>query len=490
MNPVDQSLSSPTPAPTFPRDRRELRILVGIASFGNGHLELLKRLIADYQKYSDHVDVVVFSDGPKVLGEKVEVIVGLPSKNPWSLPFAHKKTFAARVDKFDVFIYSEDDIGFHAEQLDSFLRVTSRLPSDEIAGYLRYEIAQDGTKYLTEPWQHFHWVPESARTRGEYTVAQFTNEHAGFYVLTQAQLRRAIASGGFVREPYTARYRLPETAATDPYTSCGFKKVVPISHLNDFLVHHIPNKYVNFLPVTSSRFAAQIKTLEKIRVGEHPGTTLCAVEPSKWFNGYQKSFYEKPSRFLSATIPDAAKTVLSVGAGWGALETDLIKRGKRVTALPLDSVFGADLQENNIEVILADLENCFSALQGRTFDCVVMTNLLHLQANPAGLLEQLARFISLKGSIVLAGPNFDRFPRLLKRFLGIGDFKRLRSFADSGISAVGPGDIRSTLKRMGLYETKRIWIRDDGTNPPSESKMPVGNCYVGTHWISRFSKLA
>ena len=100
------------------------------------------------------------------------------------------------------------------------------LGQDEIAGYLRYELCQDGTVSLPDVHGTFYWKPQSVRRRGSYTVAEFTNEHAAFYVLTQAQLKRAIDSGGYLQGPYEGRYDMLCTAATDPYTSCGLRKVV------------------------------------------------------------------------------------------------------------------------------------------------------------------------------------------------------------------------------------------------------------------------
>src|SRR4029077_9551511 len=131
------------------------------------------------------VDLVVLSEAPKSLGPNVEVIVGLPSRNPWTLPFAHKAIFAERADRYDLFVYSEDDIWATEANIRAFLTATPELELNEIAGFMRYEIDGSGNWLLAEPWGHYHWKPESVRQRGAYTVAEFTNEHAGFYILTQ-----------------------------------------------------------------------------------------------------------------------------------------------------------------------------------------------------------------------------------------------------------------------------------------------------------------
>ena len=117
---------------------RPLRLLVALASYGVQNLKFLKQIIETYQRMPFETDVVVLSEAPKDLGmDRVKVAVGLPSPNPWSLPFAHKRIFAENVDRYDLFIYSEDDMGVPEKCLQAFLRVTPHLADDEIAGFLR-----------------------------------------------------------------------------------------------------------------------------------------------------------------------------------------------------------------------------------------------------------------------------------------------------------------------------------------------------------------
>ena len=184
------------------------------------------------------VDVVVLSDAPKEIGVGARVEVGLPSSNPWSLPFAHKPLFAQNVDEYDLFIYSEDDIEVTEGNIDAFLRWTPQLADDEIAGFLRYEVDASGARSLPDVHGRFHWDPESVRRRGAGVFAEFTNEHAAFYILTRQQLKRAIASGGFLRDPGKGKYDMLCSAATDPYTNCGFRKVLCVSEIDR--VHDSP----------------------------------------------------------------------------------------------------------------------------------------------------------------------------------------------------------------------------------------------------------
>jgi 2-polyprenyl-3-methyl-5-hydroxy-6-metoxy-1,4-benzoquinol methylase len=439
-------------------DISKLGLLVVIASFGNKQLKYLKQVIAMYKSMAMSVDIIVTSNIPKDLGEGVRVVVGLPSKNPWSLPFAHKAILAENVDRYDLFIYTEDDILVTEANIRAFLRSTQLLSENEIAGHLRYEQAPSGEIWMPDVLGHFHWKPESVREQNGLTVAEFTNEHAGFYLLTQRQLKRAISSGGFLRAPYTGRYGMLETAATDPFTNCGFRKVICISQLDDFLVHHMSNRYAGKVGIPRNIFDQQIQALMKIRSGTHPTGSLCELAtqlPQLWWS---KDYYERPQVELMQLVPEKAKNILSLGCGWGATEAELKRAGTKVTALPVDSILGAVAAQRGIEVIYGTLKDGLKQLAGRKFDCVIMTDLLHLMPDQGEILKTCFELLQEGGTLLISGTNFGRMPIFAKRIAGLGDYKNLRSFKQSGINISGPRTIAKLARNAGLYVSPVEWI--------------------------------
>src|SRR5258708_11092846 len=219
-----------------------MELFVGIARYGNKNEKYLERVLSEYRSLPYHTDIVVLSNIHKELGSSIEVITGLPARNPRSLPFGHKPLFAKRRDDYDLFIYSEDDMLVTRRNIEAFLRVTGVLPPDQLAGFFQWETHPDGRLFFPAVHDWFRWRPDSVQVVGEYTFAQFTNDHSACYVLTRQQLNRAVSSGGFLVGPHEGKYELRETAATDPYTQWGLKKLLCISHLDDFLVAHLPNK--------------------------------------------------------------------------------------------------------------------------------------------------------------------------------------------------------------------------------------------------------
>src|SRR2546426_6496296 len=258
----------------------------------------------------DDVDLVVTSNTPKNLGSAVEVVVGLPSKDPRSLPFAHKRLFAERLEFYDLFIYTEDDTLMTQRNMDAFLQVADVLPNNELAGFLRTETTSDGRIYFSDVHNQYHWDAASVCSRGKYTFAFFTGEHAGCYVLTKEQLRQAIAAGGFVVRPYEHRFSPLETAATDPYTQCGFRKMICISHFEDFILAHLSNKYAgDGIIVSAEDFYRQLRALSCISKSGKPRTTLVPVETKVYHEHWSKSYYEPCQDELLSLVPEGAQNI-------------------------------------------------------------------------------------------------------------------------------------------------------------------------------------
>ena len=465
--------------------RQRLRLHVAIACYGNKNIQFLKRVIQTYRKMRYEVDVTVISEGPKDVGDGAKVVVGLPSKNPWSLPFAHKAIFAQSVDKYDLFVYSEDDMLVTEANIEAFLRITPFLAPDEIAGFLRYEVCQDGEWNMPDFHGAYHWNVKSVRRRGENVIAEFTNEHAAFYILTQAQLRRAIQSGGFLRGPYEGRYDMLCTVATDPYTSCGMRKVICISRIDDFLIHHLSNRYVGGLGISLTEVREEITTLMMILDNKHPACTLYATESKVLHSKWSKRYDEHPRKEFLAMVPEGIRSVLSVGCGRGATEALLKERGADLTILPLDSVAGAARLRSGFRVVYGTLGEGLETLRDERYDCVMLTNLLHLLPKPGSVIEACAQLVRLGGVLVIGGPNFDFYRVLIKRVLGMDGHWRLRSFDQSGITVCGPKTIRSQLERDGFHIEAVEWFKQNALrNNTAEPEERLGP-FTGRDWLLR-----
>ncbi len=434
-----------------------MKLLVAIANFGQNHTEYCHRLISEYRKSGSATDIVILSDVEKDYGPDVQVIVGLPSRNPWSLPFGHRKLFCERRNEYDAYIYSEDDILITKTNIDSFLEVTATLPEGRIAGFTRYEKTSSGTRYLNDIHGSHHWDPQSVEVYKNETFAYLTNEHSACSIMTRDQLRRAIESNGFLVAPHCGNYDLLCTAANDIYTQCGFKKLLCISRFEDFLVHHLPDNYARnegryqIFAVTSDE--AQLEIDEMIR-SRRDGNQLRRLPISaevRW-EFLRKRYYEKPDDQVLNLVPAECQRILSIGTAMGSTERALHDRGKTVWAVPLNDLMSVPLRKAGIRVTAPIVEESARELSGLTFDLILVSNVLEYYRKPGSLLAIYRRVLERDGKAVIAVANHAYvgfgIRRLLRRS-NVFPRRDLTSFEDDGLHYV-------TLKRA------REWTREAG----------------------------
>ncbi|WP_024510514.1 methyltransferase domain-containing protein [Bradyrhizobium sp. ARR65] len=441
-----------------------LRILAVLASYGTANDAYLLRLIREYRSMPFDIDIVVTSNVDKQIAPGVELIVGLPNSDPWSLPFQHKKVFVERAHEYDLFIYSEDDMLITEDNINAFLDVSKSLHGNEIAGYLRVEYDPDHNVSYPDAHAHYHWDPSSVRTRGKYTLAHFTNEHAACYVLTREHLTRAIQSGQFLVEPHEWKYDLACTAATDPYTQCGFKKLIPISHLHSFIVWHLSNKYIGKLGINGATMQTQISALQRLNVSGCQGRTLFKTDTMLRRRMHSKDYYEPINEWVASLIPKQTRRVLSIGCGSGATEIGLLQKGIEVVALPLDTVISAEAAARGVQMVSGDFIEAKAKLDKETFDCILYLNVLHLLPDPIHILSLFADITSEHAITVIQVPNMTFYKNIRRGIRAIDSTWNWAAYSRTGVHPTRARLIRSWCISSGLRITKMLYAYPKGAN--------------------------
>jgi SAM-dependent methyltransferase len=415
------------------------------------------------------VDIVVISEAEKCLGPDVEVMVVRPLPDPLQLPWHHRRLFADRRDDYDLYIYSEDDMLITQHSVDAFLEATNVLEADELAGFMRIESGADGTSHCLDVAGPYRWLPESVRTRGGDTYAVFTTEHSACFFLTREQLRKAIDSGGFRVEPHANRYDLLIEAATDPYTRCGFTKVVNVSRLPSFQLQHLSNRYATdnggsvveqWIPQADMDLLTTALQDPVNRTGTGP---LIPPETRVPRLRWSKNLYDRPDADLLDVIGRDPGDVLVVGCGWGRTEGELVDLGARVTALPIDPVLGAAAAARGVEVLCGELDSAPATLQDRAFDTVVFPWVLHLLPDPAAVLKRFAGLARPGGNVVIAVPNLADLGTTIRRVgqalraerRGVNvsplfAYRLLGSYDRSGVQVTSGARLRRWVAAAGL----------------------------------------
>ena len=460
-------LSFLTPSPTnlesyasIRSNRKEfdarMKVLVVIPNHGTKNDRYLAQVLAEFRSMPYQTDFVLLSNLQKSLGKDVEVLTGTPTKNPHSLPFGHRKVFAERRDAYDLFIYTEDDILIRQRNLEAHFRAMSVLPADKLAGFFRYETYPDGKLFYPDVHESFRWAPGSLERHGDLTFARYTNEHSGCYVLTRAQLGRAIASGGFLVPPHEGRHGMLESAASDIFTQCGFQKLVSVSNFEDFLVPHLPNKYLGKLGLDAVEFDRQVDALRGRRPLEAPTASL--LEPrSRALRAFgSKNLYEPAREEVLAQFPAGARSVLSIGCGWGAMEEALMRRGIEVKAIPVDSIIGLLAESRGVRLIHGTFEQAWRQLRGETFDGILMSNMLQLVDDPASVIQNAAALLNKGGRFVATTPAFHPLPMVVRRLRNPEQYRGWDDFEHSGLHVFGRRTIRRLFRNAGLLMEKTI----------------------------------
>jgi 2-polyprenyl-3-methyl-5-hydroxy-6-metoxy-1,4-benzoquinol methylase len=422
-----------------------MRILVAIASYGDKNDRYLERLIEEYRRMPWHVDIVVLSNRHKEVPGGATLLVGMPDPaNHWSLPFLHRRLFVERREQYDLFIYSEDDTLVRTQNVDTFIRTSKLLRSDEIPGFMRSEEGPDGRLYVSTVHAYFRWITSGVVHRGDELFAPFSNEHAACYMATRQQLDAAIESGGFMVPPHEGRYDMLCAAATDIYAQCGFKRLVCLTNLHDVLLPHLPNKYVGKLGVPFEEVQEQLTALRCLASRQAWLGPLFPVETPLLHGHASKNLYEAPDAQLLELIPSSAVRVLSVGCGWGATEAAIASTGKEVVGIPIDPVFGHAIRRRGIESIDGPWADAVATLEGHTFDVALVSDVLHLVEDPASWLSDVRTVLASHGTVIVSVPQINDI------------LTRVRNKAT--------GSRPEPMKPIGLRRVKQ-WLRDSGLNP-------------------------
>jgi len=444
-------------------------ILVAVASYGSGQEHFLKRVIAEYQRLDTPCRIVVLSNVDKPV-QGAEVIVGLPSRDSYSLPFAHRKVFRENVNNYDLFIYTEDDTLLTARNIRAFLEIQQYLEDDEILGFVRSETDPSGACYIVSANCHFRWLPDTVITRGPHRFAQFSNQHSGCYIASRKQLANAIASGGFTLTPRTGRYGMLETAASDIYTQCGLTRVVCLTQIEDFIVPHLANKYHGRMGVPQRDFDAQVKCA--LRLADSKESVGSLFDPETRVPGFRwsKHLYWGPDKELLGLVPFAARRILSIGAASGADEIELLQRGHEVSAVPVDPIFGDGLERRGVRVYPLPLEQAVRALGPVKFEVVLVTDVLHLLADPLAWLRTMAEMLVPDGKIVGSVSNTTSLLWAFKDWRR-GQRRWVRpNFDKNGVQPMSERRLAGLCRASGLESVEVI---PSGEGPPALCRFPA-----------------
>lgn len=223
-----------------------MKILVSIANYGNNQIHLLYKMINEFNLFNKNkykIDIIIHSNISLNIPNVTTILHTLNDFR--DLPWKARESIYRNRNHYDLFIYSENDHLITQQHIESFLNITSHLPSKYIIGFLRYEFKSEwGQKFFPDYRPCWKW--ERAFKVYRYKFAHYTNIHQGCFILKKEQLHSILNNwgGNFTKNQNFGIADPLVQACTDVYGKhSGFIKVIPISHFDQFIIHHLSNKY-------------------------------------------------------------------------------------------------------------------------------------------------------------------------------------------------------------------------------------------------------
>jgi 2-polyprenyl-3-methyl-5-hydroxy-6-metoxy-1,4-benzoquinol methylase len=228
------------------------------------------------------------------------------------------------------------------------------------------------------------------------------------------------------------------------------KKLVCVSRIDDFVLPHLPNRYVGTYGIGHDDFKKQLDALIAIAANQHPVSSVATVETRVELLRWSKSYYENSRDDILSVLVGSRLKILSYGCGIGNVEARLVEAGHDVTAVPLDSVIANCVSARGIRTVLWDEHSGTARLPRDHFDYIVVTDLLHLQREPESLVAALAALVRPGGSLVVTAPNMSQVTTRWRMFRRRPGYARLGSYVRSGMHMTSKRLLRRWLKNAGL----------------------------------------
>lgn len=283
-----------------------MKVLVCIATHGERQTWCLEQLLREYKSWKYDVDVILHSNISLPFDENgnkresvqdlecyegVEVKIYDNLEDPHHLPFQTRQTIYDRKDDYDLYIYTENDHLITQKNIDSFINVTGFLPENKICGFFQYE-QYDFCKAYPGAHAHFGWDFQTiGQVDGfEHVFASYSNPHQACYVLTKKQLHKVIDEIEFLELDLKSGFTPKCTVNTDIYVKPKWDKVLCISHWENFLVQHLPSRYLQAQCVIDRDFdPIIIEMVRQFRIMKLP---YKYDENGNWKNNFSMNLYQ------------------------------------------------------------------------------------------------------------------------------------------------------------------------------------------------------
>jgi len=234
-------------------------LCVFITDYGKDNKIYLDKILHNFNLFLNYkITIVLFSteytDNHTYKNLNINNLL-FPTNIGRALAYQHrlflKHEFIHLEEEYDIFIGMENDIFIEEKTIDYFYKQTSFMDSLVFSiGTLRYENKHNEKYYIDTgliDGRNASKVFEYVFTiNGDRFYQTLLNPHSGCWIFTKEQLRSLLQRGindtpiNDLENSITGFYKSPW-----PGSPNGIQKIIPLSAINNTIVHHMPDKYMN-----------------------------------------------------------------------------------------------------------------------------------------------------------------------------------------------------------------------------------------------------
>jgi len=218
---------------------------------------LVKVLSAINSYHFKHIDVIIDTNSAETKScfRKLQsnfnfdfhVQVHDPLEHPFLLTWAHRHNISDQIDKYDYFMYIEDDIEIHYDALTRWRDDSHSMHEDGyLRGFMRTEINSRNNTVLTDQKSVMKFRNLQYYKNKPYLRP--SNPYHGFWIYSQQQMKIFIKSQCWLDGNYP-KWGVRERAAAGMtwLDTSSHNILIPLTNAleipEDVRVHHLPNNY-------------------------------------------------------------------------------------------------------------------------------------------------------------------------------------------------------------------------------------------------------
>ncbi len=245
--------------------------------------------------------------------------------------------------------------------------------------------------------------------------------------------------------------------------------MVCISHLDQFTVPHLSNKYAGKGILPAEDFHAQVKALLKISRNGKFKETLFPVETTL-FHGhvFEGLLRAVPRPAYSAGSRRKPQNTLG-GVRLGVYRTAADRDGEACQGVANRPVIAVNAAAKGVEIVYGDLRTAVEKLSKERFDCVLLSNVLHLVKDPAKFLSPLVDLLASEGVLIASVPNLSVFRRLSRRIRLQGHAANPMRYDLSGMHPSNGRLLRRWCQEAGLKIKKVVFEVSEGVRKAEQT---------------------